>query len=194
MSKREAGFSVIEVTVVAGVAMITMGLAAPSIITAIDDYKFNSEVQNVASTIRSARYKAVANNLTMRLRFNCPATGQMRLVEVTGDSAIDDASDRCDTDSYPYPDADASAAPNNDGPVIQMNSAVHLPTTVHGLEISTAGRIRPLSGCPSCSAGSPPAVIVMGDDLSATNRLITVTATGGTTIAQFGTARTEVAD
>ena len=70
-----------------------------------------------------------------------------------------------------------------------MSSAVDLPTTVHGLEISAAGRIQPLTGCPSCSAGSPPAVLVIGDDLSSTNRLITVTATGGTTIAQFGTAR-----
>ena len=191
MRKREAGFSVIEVTVVAGVAMITMGLAAPSIIGAIDQYKFNSEVQTVASTIRSARYKAVASNVTLRLRFNCPTTGQMRLVEVTGDSAIDSATDRCDTDSYPYPDPDANAAPNNDGPVIQMSSAVDLPTTVHGLEISTAGRIQPLTGCPGCSAGSPPAVLVMGDDRSSTNRSITVTATGGTTIERYGAARTE---
>ena len=172
--------------------MITMGLAAPSIITAIDDYKFNSEVQNVAATIRSARYKAVSSNVTLRLRFNCPATGQMRVVEVTGDSAIDSATDRCDTAAYPYPDPDASVAPNNDGPVIQMNSAVHLPTTVHGLEISTAGRIQPLTGCPGCTAGSPPAVLVLGDDLSSTNRNITVTATGGTTIARYGTARTLV--
>ena len=189
MRKWEAGFSVVEVTVVAGVAMITMGLAAPSIITAIDDYKFSSEVQTVAATIRSARYKAVSNNVTMRLRFNCPATGQMRLVEVTGDSAIDTASDRCDTTAYPYPDPDASAAPNNDGPVIQMSSTVDLPTTVHGLEISTAGRIQPLTGCPGCAVGSPPAVLVIGDDRSSTNRNLTVTATGGTTIERFNTAR-----
>jgi Tfp pilus assembly protein FimT len=191
MRKREAGFSVVEVTVVAGVAMITLGLAAPSITGAIDTYRFNSEVQTVAATIRSARYKAVASNVTLRLRFNCPSTGQMRLVEVTGDSAIDTASDRCDTTAYPYPDPDASAAPNNDGPVIQMSSAVDLPTTVHGLEISAAGRIQPLTGCPGCTAGSPPAVLVMGDDRSSTDRLITVTATGGTTISRHSTARTE---
>jgi Tfp pilus assembly protein FimT len=191
MRKSEAGFSVIEVTVVAGVAMIAMGLAAPSIINAIDSYKFSSEVQNVASTIRSARYKAVSSNVTLRLRFNCPETGQMRLVEVTGDSAIDSASDRCDTDSYPYPDPDASAAPNNDGPVIQMSSAIDLPSTVHGLQISTSGRIQPLAGCPGCTAGSPPAVLMIGDDRSSTSRNITVTATGGTTIARNATARTE---
>ena len=32
-------------------------------------------------------------------------------------------------------------------------------------------------------------VLVMGDDRSSTNRNITVTATGGTTIARYGTAR-----
>jgi Tfp pilus assembly protein FimT len=188
MRKWEAGFSVVEVTVVAGVAMISMGLAAPSIITAIDSYKFNSEVQTVAATIRSARYKAVASNVTLRLRFNCPATGQMRVVEVTGNSAIDNATNRCDSTAYPYPDSDG-VAPTNDGPVIQMSSGVDLPTTVHGLEVSAAGRIQPLTGCPGCTAGSPPAVLVMGDDRTATDRTITVTATGGTTIARYGTAQ-----
>ena len=59
----------------------------------------------------------------MRVRFNCPATGQMRVVEVTGNAAIDTAGDRCDLGAYPYPDTDASTAPNNDGPVLQMGSS-----------------------------------------------------------------------
>jgi Tfp pilus assembly protein FimT len=194
MRKSEAGFTVIEVTIVAGVAMITLGLAAPSITSAIETYRFNSDVQQVASAIRSARYKAVASNVEMRLLFNCPAVGQMRVVEVTGNSAIDDDTDRCDLDSYPYPDADSSNAPNNDGPVIQIGSTTQLPTTVDGLEISTAGRVVPLTSCPTCVTAAPPATLTMGDDRSATNRVITVTATGGTTISQFASARVQEHD
>jgi Tfp pilus assembly protein FimT len=189
MRKHEAGFSVVEVTVVAAVTMITVGLAAPSITGAIETYQFNSDVQSVAATIRSARFTAVASNVAMRVRFNCPSTGQMRVVEVTGNAAIDNAGDRCDLNSYPYPDNDPNTAPNNDGPVLQMGTSTDLPTTVAGLQISTAGRVVPLTGCPACSTAAPPAVLTMGDDRTDTNRAITVTATGGTTVARYGTAR-----
>jgi Tfp pilus assembly protein FimT len=189
MRKHEAGFSIVEVVVVAAVSMITIGLAAPSITGAIETYQFNSDVQSVAATIRSARFTAVASNVRMQVRFNCPATGQMRVVEVTGNAAIDTAGDRCDLSAYPYPDTDASTAPNNDGPVLQMGSSTDLPTTVDGLEISTSGRVVPVTGCPACSTASPPAVLTMGDQRSDTDRRITVTATGGTTVSRFGTAR-----
>lgn len=189
MRKHEAGFSVVEVVVVAAVTMITVGLAAPSITGAIETYQFNSDVQNVAATIRSARFTAVASNVRMRVRFNCPSTGQMRIVEVTGDAAIDTATDRCDLSAYPYPDPDADEAPNNDGPVLQMSSSTDLPASTSGLEISTAGRVVPLTSCPACSAASPPAQLAIGDDRSDTTRRITVTATGGTTVSRYGTAR-----
>ena len=194
MRKDDAGFSVIEVVVVASVTMITVGLAAPSITGAIETYRFNSDVQNVAATIRSARYKAVASNVALRVRFNCPTTGHMRVVEVTGDAAIDNASDRCDLAIYPYPDTDSASAPNNDGPVLSMGSTTDFPSTMASLEISTAGRVVPLTGCPACAAASPPAVLTIEDETSGTARRITVTATGGTTISRHGTAQYEQAD
>jgi Tfp pilus assembly protein FimT len=190
MRKQEAGFSVIEVTVVAAVTMITIGLAAPSITGAIETYRFNSDVQSVAATIRSARFTAVASNVTMRVRFNCPVTGQMRVVEVIGD-ARDTASDRCDLSAYPYPAADQDSAtlPNNDGPILQMASSTDLPTAVSGVQISTAGRVVAITGCPACSAGSPGATMTMGDDRSDTERSITVSASGSTTVSRHGSTR-----
>ncbi len=192
MRKDDAGFSVIEVVVVATVTMITVGLAAPSITGAIETYKFNSDVQNVAATIRSARYTAVASNVRMRVRFNCPTTGQMRVVEVTGNAAVDDAGDRCDLAAYPYPapDTDPATLPNNDGPVVAMgSSATTFPGTIASLEVSTAGRVVPLTGCPTCVAASPPAVLTIEDETTDTGRRITVTATGGTTIDRHTTSR-----
>jgi Tfp pilus assembly protein FimT len=191
MRRNEAGFTVIEVTVVAAVAMVTVGLAAPSILAAIDAYKFNSDVQLVAATVRNARYNAVASNTTLRVRFNCPSVGQMRVVEVTGTAAIDDAADRCDTAAYPYPDANGTTAPNNDGPVIQIGSTTSLPQATTGLEIGTTGRVTPIANCPACSAAPTPATLTMGDDRTSTNRRITVSATGKTTVDRFSTARTQ---
>ena len=190
MRKSEAGFSMIEVTVVAAVTMITVGLAAPSITAAIETYKFNSDVQNVAAKIRSARYTAVASNVSMRVRFNCPVAGQMRVVEVTGNAGIDTAANRCDLAAYPYPDADAANAPNNDGPVLSMgSSSTVFPNAIASLEVSSTGRVVPLTGCPACVAASPPAVLTIQDETTDTARLITVTATGGTTVAAHVTAR-----
>jgi type II secretory pathway pseudopilin PulG len=188
MRKDDAGFTMIEVVVVATVTMITVGLAAPSITKAIDTYKFNSDVQAVAATIRSARYKAVASNVALRVRFNCPATGQMRVVEVLGNAA-DSAADRCDLDAYPYPDADPATAPNNDGPVLSMGESSDFAGTIPSLEITVAGRVSPLTGCPACAAGAPPALLDIEDDRTDTRRRITVTTSGGTTIASFATSQ-----
>lgn len=191
MRQYEAGFSVVEVVVVAAVTMITVGLAAPSITGAIETYQFNSDIQSVAATIRSARFTAVASNVRMRVRFNCPSAGQMRVVEVTGDASIDSASDRCDLVAYPYPapDQDITTVPNNDGPVLQMRGSTEFPDAISSLEVSTSGRVVPLTGCPACSAGSPPAVLQIADENSDSQRAITVTASGGTTVARYGTAR-----
>jgi type II secretory pathway pseudopilin PulG len=187
MRKDDAGFSIIEVVVVATVTMITVGLAAPSITGAIDTYKFNSDVNAVAATIRAARYKAVASNVAVRVRFNCPTTGQMRVVEVTGNAAIDDAADRCDLVAYPYPDTDAANAPNNDGPVLEMGESSDFAGAIPSLHVTTAGRVSPLTGCPTCVVGGPPALLYIEDDRTDTRRLITVTATGGTTVSRHAT-------
>ena len=195
MRKSDAGFSVIEVVVVATVTMITVGLAAPSITNAIDTYKFNSDVQAVAATIRSARYKAVASNVAMRVRFNCPETGKMRIVEVTGNAAIDDAADRCDLSAYPYPDVDAANAPNNDGPVLSMGDSSSFAGAIPSLQITTTGRVSPLTGCPTCVAAAPPALLYIEDDRTDTRRLITVAASGGTTVSRHATyTDIEIAD
>ena len=188
MRKYEAGFSLIEVSVVATVAMITVGLAAPSILTAINTYKFNSDVQAVAATIRSARYKAVASNVEMRVRFNCPATGQMRVVEVTGNAGIDSAADRCDLEAYPYPDQDAANAPNNDGPVLSMGESSNFSSNIPSLRIRVTGRVSPLVGCPACADAATPAQLYVEDNRTDTRRLITVAASGSTTVSDFATS------
>ena len=189
MRKHEAGFSMIEVTVVAAITMMTIGLAAPSITTAIDAYKFNSDVQAVAATIRTARYTAVASNVTMRVRFNCPTTGQMRIVEVTGNAGIDNAGNRCSLDAYPYPDTDAANAPNNDGPVLSMGESSDFGSGIPSVQIGVTGRVTPLSGCPACATSAPPALIYVEDNRTDTRRLITVTASGSTTIGRNASAR-----
>jgi Tfp pilus assembly protein FimT len=186
MRTRESGFSLIEAVVVCAVGMITIGLAAPTLTGALQHYQFNTDVQQLATTIRNARYKAVASNQRLRVRLNCPSQGLMRVVQVTGNSAIDDAADRCDTTSYPYPGTTTATA--NDGPVISMGTSIDYPANASSLQIDTTGRMVPLTGCPSCAAGSPPFTLSVQDERNQIKRSISVSASGAVTVADFATA------
>jgi Tfp pilus assembly protein FimT len=188
MSTRQSGFTVIEVVVVSAVAMITIGLAAPALTGAMEHYQFNSDVQQLATTIRNARFKAVSTNTNMRVRLNCPSRGQMRVVQVTGNAAIDNAADRCSTAAYPYPAPAGSTTPN-DGPVLLMGSYINYPQNASSIEISTTGRMVPLTGCPNCSAGSPPFVLTVEDERSVLQRSLTVASSGSVTVSDFANAR-----
>jgi type II secretory pathway pseudopilin PulG len=84
----------------------------------------------VQSTLQQARLKAVTSNRIMRVRFNCPTAGQLRMVELIGTPTVpaaqDTATNRCNEAVYPYPAPDNNAVtlPNNDGPVQRLDSSV----------------------------------------------------------------------
>ena len=145
-----AGYTLVEVMMVTAVMAIIAGIAVPPIAVGMRRYALNNAAQQVASAIRSARYTAVAKNTDVRVRFDCPADNQYRVIEVTGVTAIDNDDDRCDADSYSYPDADPTALPNVDGPVLVLPAGTELGA-VDNLQIDTEGRVSPLTGCPSCA-------------------------------------------
>lgn len=51
--------------------------------------------EQIGSQIRQARLKAITRNTRFRVRFDCPAAGQYRVLVVTGVALQDDAADRC---------------------------------------------------------------------------------------------------
>lgn len=51
----------------------------------------------IGSQIRQARLKAISRNKSFKVRFDCPSSGQFRILEVTGNTTIDNASNRCST-------------------------------------------------------------------------------------------------
>ncbi len=156
---------------------VVAAAAVPAIGAGVRRYSLISSSQQVASTIRSARLQAVANNRTLRVRIDCPSPGTYRVVEVTGNAVIDTAANRCDPVAFPYPapDADPATLPNLDGPVAFLPQGV-LFTSVLSLEISTTGRVVPLGGCPGCAAQAAPASIIMNNGGQA--RMITVSGSG----------------
>jgi type IV fimbrial biogenesis protein FimT len=79
--RRESGFSLIEVLVVMGLVAILAGITVPTIAASMTRYVLISASQQVASTIRSARVKAVSRNEIVRVRFNHPANGQYQILD-----------------------------------------------------------------------------------------------------------------
>ncbi len=121
--RRDCGFSIVEVLAVLALMAIVAAISVPSLLSSLDNMKIGSAVRAVHDDMQGARLKAVSANRPMRFRFNCPAAGQFRMVELIGTPAIPDArdtaSDRCSQTTYPYPPADRNALtrPNNDGPI-----------------------------------------------------------------------------
>ena len=159
------GFSMVDLLVVLGMVGVLAGVAAPLMSGAFRRSVSMGAGRHIAGQIRSARLAAVTANRPMRVRFNCPAAGQYRVLEVTGDGAIDNDANRC---SYPYPDTDPNAAPNLDGPIMYLPDGITFSAT-QDLQISTAGLITPMTG-------GTPAQIGVTDGLFA--RQLTVSTAG----------------
>ena len=120
------GFTLIELLVVVALISIVGAIAIPALTSTSVQLRLANSARQVERELQKARMKAVRADKVMRVRFNCPAAGQYRMVELLGTirtPATDDddsrAAVRCSNASYPYPDADPEffAAPNNDGPI-----------------------------------------------------------------------------
>src|SRR5262245_38359431 len=106
------GFSLVELLVVIGVAGVLAAVAAPALLTARDRNKVITSSELVAGQLRQARLAAITRNRSFQVRFNCPNAGAVRVLEVTGLPAIDDAGDRC------------SINQPNDGPPVHMPQGI----------------------------------------------------------------------
>ena len=80
-SARHDGFTLVELMLVVGLIAVLAAATAPSIAAGMRRMTLTTASQQVASTIRTARYQAVGRNTTLLVRFDYPGAGQYQILD-----------------------------------------------------------------------------------------------------------------
>lgn len=159
----DSGVSMIDMLMVIAIIASLSAIAIPNFLSSIEQYRLGTSVRDVERELQFARLKAVATENAMRVRFNCPAVGQLRAVELIGTSAnpdpADNATNRCDETVYPYSPTGADKSrltrPNNDGPVRRLQKDVTFTATTT-LEFWPDGTVH--TACTAACVGGAPKI------------------------------------
>lgn len=68
-TQRISGFTVLELMVAIGIAMVVLGIAVPSLLTWLPTLRLSSGARQVATDLQVARMKAISQNTKFRLNF-----------------------------------------------------------------------------------------------------------------------------
>jgi prepilin-type N-terminal cleavage/methylation domain-containing protein len=131
------GFTLFELLIVMALIGILAAIGIPTLNEATRRNGVWSASEMIGSQIRQARLKAISRNMSFRVRFDCPSTGQFRVLQVTGVAATDDAADRCST-TQPY-----------DSGVFQMPSRITYNATPPLLTVNSRGVFTSTGGIPT---------------------------------------------
>jgi prepilin-type N-terminal cleavage/methylation domain-containing protein len=125
------GFTLVEMVATVALISILAGAGLPLLFNAADAMKLGESTREVEREMQIARMTAVSSNQPMRIRFDCPAVGSYRMVELVGTpsapAAADSAANRCALANYPYPadqDKNPLTRPNRDGPLRYLDPKV----------------------------------------------------------------------
>lgn len=138
----EFGISIVDMVFSVALIATVTAISAPAMINLADSMRLGMSVRDVERELQFARLTSVATNRPMRIRFDCPSAGQIRVVELIGTPSAPDANDfdsvptRCSESLYPYSPTGADKSrltrPNNDGPIrrLEANTSFTAKTTL----------------------------------------------------------------
>jgi prepilin-type N-terminal cleavage/methylation domain-containing protein len=152
------GYTLVELIITVGIFGILSAIAIPVFIESNARSRLWTGSEQIGATIRQARLRAVSRNTTFRVVFNCPTTGQLRSLIMTGDPAVDDDAGRCGTTL----DGDSGTIEMPDTITYDPGTATALSVTGRGIFTAIGGAIP----------------LVISVDYGSTVRTLTVSATG----------------
>jgi type IV fimbrial biogenesis protein FimT len=155
--RSEYGFTMFELLIVMALIAIFSAMGIPTLQESTRRNSVWSASELIGSQIRQARLKAISRNMSFQVRFNCPAAGQFRVLQVTG--TINDAN-RCTT-QLTY-----------DSGVMAMPSSVTFGTPA-SLTVNSRGLF------------STAATITVTHSTSASSRTLTMSPTGQITFGVY---------
>ena len=97
--RSERGYTLLEVIIVVALIGVVSAVALPVLMESNARRDLWTGAEQIGATVRSARLKAISQNTSYRVVFDCPGTNELRSLIVTGDPAIDDDAGRC-SDTY----------------------------------------------------------------------------------------------
>jgi prepilin-type N-terminal cleavage/methylation domain-containing protein len=174
----QGGFTLIELLVVMAAATAIITIALPRVNGFLQFQKASEAARMVERELQTARLKAVSASRTMRVKFNCPAAGQFRLLEVTSVASTDNAANRCDPVAFPTPGPNDGlrSTPSLDGPVRYLPPGTTVSATFLDFEFDPRGAAHTID---TAGVGAP----VIGDLIltvtrSGFSRTVTINALG----------------
>jgi prepilin-type N-terminal cleavage/methylation domain-containing protein len=159
--RSDRGYTLIEMLIALGLIAVVSGIAIPVFMSsnAMNALWTNSE--RIGAIIRQTRLKAITQNATYELRFDCPSENQLRALIVDAD--IGEAS-RCEMDK------------TGDSEIIEMNPGVAFdPGDVTALSVTGRGVFTSVGGA------IPMTISVTYGEAA---RYLTVSATGQITFSE----------
>jgi prepilin-type N-terminal cleavage/methylation domain-containing protein len=146
-TRSAAGFTLPELLVAVAILGTVAAIAIPMGLQMTERMRLNQGLREVEREMQTARLKAVSLNKPLQVRFNCPAAGQYRIVEVMN-SAVDNTTNRCNQVAYPVRtgrDADP-ATPDFDGPVRYLTNQVQFPSGTTVFQFAPNGQTLQIVG------------------------------------------------
>lgn len=162
-ARSDAGFTLIELLIVSMLALAVSAIAAPAFSSFRESQRARDAARLVERELQTARLKAVTASRALRVRFNCPAAGQFRVLEVTGVATTDNSANRCSPTAFPFPGPNDTlrATPSLDSPVIYLPDGAMLGGTVMHFEFSPRGQVFSVSGTGDTTALGNDAVLTI---------------------------------
>lgn len=160
------GFTMFELLIVMGLIVVVSAIAIPTLSGSTARNNVWTASEMIGSQIRQARLKAISRNLSFRVRFDCPAVGQFRVLQVTGVALTDNAADRCSTNQ------------TYDSGVYAMPALVTYGSTPPLLTVNSRGVF-------SSTGGIPATITVTYQGAGSSSRSLVMSATGQITFGAY---------